>query len=261
MKPEKLQSHVSKQIAEIKDNAVQILDGDAVDAVHEFRVAYKKLRTLLRLSGVIEDAEKSRTIRKIKAIYRVAGELRDLQLYRAMILSYYFDGHALSIKYPDALNKKKDLLIHRLHQLISDDSIDLHSSALDPLLQEQLSQKTIRAFIDGQLHSIYDILNGKLTDSDIHVIRKYFKDVYYCLAYLRETRKSESYIKKEKKIEALNHALGEFVDTCTMQCFLGTDITSSWPAEELRILGHVDQHLLVHKELQKQHIEKLLRHV
>jgi CHAD domain-containing protein len=74
------------------------------DAIHEWRVDYKKLRALIRLGA--EHKKKLEIPSSLKEVYSVAGEIRDRQMQMERMLQWFGNETLFPPSYTSMLQKK-----------------------------------------------------------------------------------------------------------------------------------------------------------
>ncbi len=190
------------------------------EAIHQFRVEYKKLRAFLRMLSHPGKAGKIKIPRKLKRIYNCTGSIRDLQLQEQRLIK--------ALKLP---GKKPQACIHQIQPEIDKMKLLFSEIADETIITEakknlvnalpgKCSLKGFKEFAAKKWKEINDVISVRqFPDKQIHSIRKNLKDLFYNLKNFKGT---EIYILSQgkwndytvKHIEALLVDLGNFQDSC-----------------------------------------------
>ncbi len=195
-----------------------VLDFDK-ETIHNLRVEYKKLRAFFRLVNESTAKPLLQIPKKLKAVYSLAGALRDQQLQEIRV---------------------KETAQHRLSRLpgnyfLPGRQITEIKSGLRELLAanplKKCKRKTGEAHLLGfTLDSFPEyfqhkcsaargiLLSGVLTDERIHAVRKILKDLVYNLEIYRLEDRLPAGTWKEKVADYFNPLLedmGDYQDQCT----------------------------------------------
>lgn len=145
------------------------------DNIHQFRVATKRLRALLRLvegqPGVPEKLPK-----KFRKLYQLSGNIRDAQL---MIKRA---GKAVPevAEYVSWLERQKAKAQQDFRDFYDSAIIVKMEKKLRKIEPQPLAVATLREFFAGHMADIEAILHKKgLEEEDLHDIRKKIKDLLY----------------------------------------------------------------------------------
>src|SRR5688572_29116885 len=116
MKRLELEKVVEKQLGQVEKYALKIPGYFEMEDIHELRVEYKKSRAFLRLLQHHEDSYDLHIPRKIKQVYKAAGDVLDLQLFIARINSFLSSPQQL----PHYLNWLQHLLFEKKERLVKE---------------------------------------------------------------------------------------------------------------------------------------------
>ena len=87
MDQEKIKHITNNHYRKLKKHIKKISEDFDMEAIHQFRIAYKKLRAFLRMiSQDHETAGEIKVSKKLKRCYNLSGSVRDLQLQQQRIL-------------------------------------------------------------------------------------------------------------------------------------------------------------------------------
>ncbi len=218
MKQIKLHPIIQSYFEQLESQTDKILLSDESESIHQFRVIYKKLRTIIRLSS---NEKKQKIIPKeIKIIYRLLGKIRELDLMLQKINESLNTKKALKYKCIELLRQRMNSAYKILSKIPTKIILDNSYKKLIKLTDKKSSLKTIDKFIQIKWKYIKSTVTLKnLSDTSIHSVRKELKDIFYVIRLL-EYKTRKSWIKKrvpKKKLDQYNEILtelGNFQDIC-----------------------------------------------
>jgi CHAD domain-containing protein len=236
------------------------------DAIHQFRVEYKKIRTLLRLGSINLSIDKVLKMSKIlKNWYNVLGHLRDLQLLHHRVIDAFElqqvkpQGYIHLIE-NDFFKFKYGLSIKSLHA-----AIKVNQKKINKGFPKKISKSNCLKFVTRNLLMVYQILlKVDLDDYDFHSVRKYLKDIFYYLAI--EKRSLSDIVPStifnstgDSFLKYLLEELGKFQDLCTAIVLLQSGSLDSFNLEEQNILVRVNQQWVQEKEQLSKNLNRILK--
>ncbi len=202
----------------LKKHFKEIIPGLDVEKIHQFRIAYKKLRAFLRMLS--QDRDKNRAIKitkNLKKSYHISGAIRDLQLQRKRIT----DATKQELKKPKAylnlIQQEIKELAKELKNIYLEKPVSECKKKTDPLLPNHFPVKRFRNFANRKWVAIYPIiLSRRISDANIHFIRKSLKDLFYNGKIYKGIKQEPGALLlwKEKEIDQLLDELGIFQDKC-----------------------------------------------
>jgi len=196
----------------------------AEDAIHEFRVDYKKLRAFLRMLQL--KAKEPRDLKlphSIKGMYATAGQVRDRQLCIKRIKADR-QTSGIALKKMRQLRKEiKDISANAT--FVSKKEFENIETALIKSLPAVLSLTAGPDFVNQKLLRINAIIAKKeFGDKDLHDIRKGLKDIIFVTAmYENSTEESPAvgWVEDDvKQAAAMANELGSFNDAGIALSFL-----------------------------------------
>lgn len=203
---------------------------DDEELIHEFRVAFKKSRAVIRLTGNLKIPS------SLKELYTDAGKVRELQLLKKQLLT-----SAIANRLPH-FNSRIDREVKQAVNLLKEKAADDYKNDLSELINrspEKLSGKQIQKFIDKQYASLHQAIQLPYKkDEDIHEVRKIIKDLTYALHALEQMKEAEFYLSSKQK-QTLHHIsfeLGIFQDWCTVLSYLSLTKLRTLPDDEKEVL-------------------------
>lgn len=174
------------------------------DIIHKLRVAFKKLRALLRWQRIDK-----RQYKAFKKLYRIAGEIRNIQLLIKMLKKQK--------NVPVAFKK---WLFAELNTAEREWSVQYSGKTLRDL-KKNLSKLTFRhkknkSFFPEQLGQIKTILTiTPVEDTSLHDIRKLAKDMQYILEYKKENQEDLSKEISIEELKTVTSQIGDYNDSTT----------------------------------------------
>jgi CHAD domain-containing protein len=183
--------------------------GQDKDAVHDIRVAIKKLRACLKLYAIITEKKDWQSLfTETKSLFSVLGRERDVEMCLELVSN---DEKETGADYTNIKNHLQSLLQtmqrwsqHALKNYYKTELADLTSlltRGADEPAKEWLIEKTIDA-INNHLRQIKDYYKQP------HKIRKLLKDVYYWLKMLPKNAVTDYSL--EKKLEGILDDFGNW---------------------------------------------------
>ncbi|MGN6419649.1 MAG: CHAD domain-containing protein [Pseudobacter sp.] len=244
--PAKVVRSLGKTIAE---HCRKIPGGFDVEDIHDLRVAYKKLRSFLRLMQ--GDDRNVKMPDEIKVIYRSCGTVRDMQLIIERLREWkeIIPGFLKGIHH-DLFQAKELLVIH-----IEDTSISKTIKELMDELPPTVTEEMLKRFIQRKVATIHVLLLALEHEEELHAIRKALKDLVYVKKIL-ETELKYDYAfpewQDDNKLEELTTMLGDLNDQYIALSFLNEERMQQAPLEEQTAL----QQLLAQWKLSKEQAQQ-----
>ncbi len=222
MNKEQIKHITDIHYSKLKNYNKHILRWPDAEAIHQFRVEYKKLRAFLRMITLQHVTRgKIKIARKLKENYNVSGSIRDLQLQKKHTLKASKQELNKPHAYLILLQKEIDKLKHELFELILSDPVAESKKKTDANIPREFRLAGFKLFIKRNVALINAIIiSGHFNDDNIHTIRKNLKDLFYNLkkySDLEHDRLLVSILRgeNEKFIINLLDELGRFQDMCT----------------------------------------------
>jgi CHAD domain-containing protein len=194
-------AYASNQIRKMESLAVQL---DQYEALHDFRVALRKLSTILpHLLSSCSDSQQKELSKRVKKIARLSGKIRDTEVQQQLLVSY---GLVPSFKEAAHQARKQDLVSLLDSSLLVDvqcavEASLYHCASLDPA---RLVRKQHKALLKA-VHAVRSARDIKA----MHRVRKQVK----ALRYLRELAQLEP----DPKLTTLQDCLGSWHDMIMVQ--------------------------------------------
>lgn len=194
-------TYATNQIRKMESLIPQL---DQHEALHDFRVALRKMRTILvHLVSSSSDSEQRALAKKLKKITRLSGKIRDKEVMKQVFASYALtfsfapEEHAKSIQALQALPDQA--MFSRLSQAI--EASLYHCASLDPA---RLVRKQHEALVKA-VHAVRSARDIKA----MHRVRKQVK----ALRYVREL----ALLDPDPQLASLQDCLGAWHDLIMVQ--------------------------------------------
>jgi CHAD domain-containing protein len=163
------------------------------EAIHQMRVAIKRIRTIQKLKKHIHfptiiDSEQYKTI---KSIFAHSGNLRDLQIQQNLLSSY---SKTLKFGFPELsnhLNTREKELTEKLNQTISETDFSKFLEIPEPEeSMEEISDKSNLEtesldFLHKKINNIHKLIFTLDKDVYVHDLRKQVKQLFFILQFLK----------------------------------------------------------------------------
>jgi CHAD domain-containing protein len=239
-------------------------DGFNEEAIHRFRVEFKKLRAFLRMMALaVSKPRQLKLPHAFKNMYSLAGKIRDRQLCLKKIKDNKENNRRSSAKMTFLKKEIKDLsarkdvfLTKRKFEEIEKDMI----KELPLIVQGTF----VKDFIRQKLDFISEIIaKGDYRDKELHSIRKSLKDITYVTKIFKEDLKIRMPAGASgridlKKAESLSHDLGLFNDAgIALSFFELSEIKKAGAKEKESLLSVRRKWLSEKRELKKD----ILKHI
>jgi hypothetical protein len=164
-------------------------------------------------------ADPREAVATLKTLFKAAGRLRELQLALEMIPDFVEAGRARSIrKYMDELRAERAKSARAVRAEIRRvKAADL--ARLRTWIHEATAfrtnaelQRACVSWVRKELGRLAKLAEGRQRHRALHTIRRHLKRVHYTLVMLRRGRQRSLPLATFKRIDLLQHALGEWHD-------------------------------------------------
>lgn len=243
----------------IKRHYESLLQDFKAGEIHHFRVEVKKLRAFIRLLNAGYTAHQLKLPQEIKSFYRMAGLLRNLQLYSAYISSLCEElSIARPLLYLQSLQEEEKTLQLAMAQVAENLSWkDFHDELIDTA-PAHLTGKTIKAFVRAEKAKLEELFSLPVYYEDVlHSIRKILKDLMYNSKYIASALAVSlpNELRSLKSIEPLTIGLGDLFDLYGVLNLLNSEkVATIADSNELAILEDLKQRVQVRKDEKKEQV-------
>ncbi|MGZ3949819.1 MAG: CHAD domain-containing protein [Flavisolibacter sp.] len=264
MKAETIVEIYKERLRKIKRHYERLLEEFKVEEIHHFRVEVKKLRAFMRLLSAGYTAHKIILPQEIKSFYRMAGLMRNLQLYQVRISSLCEElSLPKPLLYLQSLHEEETTLRLSMAQVADNLSWKEFQNELIGNVREQLTGRTIKAFVRRSREKLEELFSLPVYYEEVlHNIRKLLKDLMYNSKYIASalTVSLPPELRSLKTIEPLTVALGDLYDLHGALNLLNSEKAKSiTDVNELTVLQALEEQLQLRKnEMKEQVINRLM---
>jgi CHAD domain-containing protein len=192
------------------------------EAIHRFRVGYKKLRAFFRMLSQQNDAKrKIKIVSQLKKAYSISGAVRNLQLQQQRIAAAPKQVPEKTQAYLTLLQKEIDKLKPELLEIFSENAVAESKKKTNAALPDKLQLLDLKVYVKKKWAAVNAIITSNcFSDNNLHLIRKNLKDMFYNLKIYQGMGNNVSPLpiwngKDEKYFDQLLNELGSFQDKCT----------------------------------------------
>lgn len=153
------------------------------EAIHHFRVSFKKLRAFLRMTIIKQPVGLSvKFLASLKKTYHFAGKIRDLQMLQNRIKEDVSKGNKKPKEFIDLLQIEVKKLGLKISKNFSRQLLISSKKETNALFPEDFSFDDPEAYAKEKWETIFSIITSRMySDENIHIIRKHLKDLFYNL--------------------------------------------------------------------------------
>lgn len=256
----------NKHYRELKKHIKKVAADFDVEDIHQFRVAYKKLRAFLRMiSNKDIESRKIKISKKLKKAYHIAGAIRNVQLQRQRIIEATEKELKKPVDYLTLLDKEIDRLKPQFAEIVSKRPVAEMKKKIESAIPGKFSALDLNLFIQKKWDAGYAIIEtGHFDDNEIHAIRKNLKDLFYNLKIYDA---SEQQIlsqglwkgKNESYFYQLLDEMGAFQDTCTAIALLKDSRLHDLKKDDREQVERIKENWIENKRRMKKLLVKKLR--
>jgi CHAD domain-containing protein len=233
-----------RRLRDLSKRIVPVFDPEAV---HAFRVEYKKLRAFLRLLSEHQTVQDNiRLSGGLKKTYRAAGLLRGLQLQSQLIIDEKMHGCTEMGSYASFLDRETEKMKEELGILISRDPVKESKKRILVWLPGSLRGSDCHKFIKQKWGSAQAIVSARyFSDENLHEIRKNLKDIFYVLKYCKEKGMKrvhlDQLVNRADEYKDLTEDLGTYQDNyaaiALLASYLRKDAKANIPEDMVEVKG------------------------
>ena len=268
MNQEQIKHITNNHYRKLKKHIKIVNDDFDMEAIHQFRVGYKKLRAFLRMiSQLHEMAGEIKISKKLKKGYNISGSIRDLQLQQQRILEVTKQELKKPQAYISLLQKEIKKLKLELSEIFLEKPVTSSKKKTDASIPDKFKLKGFSNFVKKKWEAIYAIIVSRhFSDDNIHAIRKILKDLFYNLK-IYEGVEHELFSmsiwkgKDEQYFNKLLDELGSFQDKCTAIALLKSYWLNSLNPYNRELLERIKKEWVKDKMRMKKSLVKELKDV
>ena len=259
MKQVQLVEVITKRLKRMKKLSGEVLEKFDMDDIHDLRVEYKKLRSLIRLIQLEANAPKLKVPGKLKSVYETGGPVRDIQLFIPRLSPYFY--HFPTQVFLNGLEQKLATAKQELKRAIEQTSFEKVEESVIGSLPDHLNDEAVKKFVEKKIQAVKSGLSNIQNDEDLHSVRKQLKDLINVIKVYRNEWKLPFPVNTGISEDDLNEAgtlLGEYNDLCFAINFLQLNRDIILPIEEKQILESIEKWWLNEKESKHKEVLKKL---
>ncbi len=266
MNREHIKHITNNHYRKLKKHIKKVAEDFDVEAIHQFRVEYKKLRAFLRMiSHEHGTAGEIKIPKKLKKGYNISGSIRDLQLQQKRILEATNQELQKPEAYLTILQREIDKLKPELSEIILEKPVTESKKKTDASIPDEFQLNSYRNFVQQKWTAIYTIIvAAHFSEDNIHSIRKNLKDLFYNLKeYVGVDHDIISMsiwmAKDENYFIKLLDELGSFQDKCTALALLKSYLFNSLNKDNQELLERIKKGWIIEKASMKKLLVKKLK--
>ena len=217
------------QVDAFRENFTKVREEFGFDAIHDMRVAVKRLRAILILAKKLDPNQNRKYAEgKIKQLFRLSGKMRDAQVQQALLKEYESKMKADFGEYATYLMDLEQKSILKFQNYLykhstTDFTVDLGMAL--PALIVKSDTTRVKSAMDsliGEFFHNVDLLKAQQQkDENLHEIRRQLKQISYLLsAFDSRDLDYPKLNKKIKMLEKANHLLGKWHDHVVAMTYL-----------------------------------------
>ncbi len=216
-------NHISnRQHRRLQGQFKKAVEDFSVENIHQFRVAYKKLRSFLRMIAFVNKTTGEITIsKKLKRAYYIAGLIRDLQLQRLRLQQATKGQPKKPAAYLNLLQKEINSNKPELSNIFIKNPVGENRKKTAAFFPHKFQPRDFKLYAQKKWAIIQSLLaSGYISDDNMHSIRKCLKDLFYNLNLYKggvhdKLLNSAIKVKDEQYFHELIEQLGNFQNSCT----------------------------------------------
>jgi CHAD domain-containing protein len=252
MKMKQLKRTFKKRISLLKRCYFQNDLIETLEQIHQFRIAYKRVRAVVRLIE-LEQSSTSNPLKKVKRLYQKLGDIRSLQILYQVIENYYKNNGMESRVYLLKLSKRILREKSKYGVLEKQIPFDRFYKDLERSILVKPHNEQVRAYVSTQIGALNENLN-RPTDEGIHLMRKILKDFQYDAKLLQTTKGIEIPILEDvQRLKEATDLLGNYNDLRTSRMYLRS-LSYTVPLKEQELLSRLKVEFGREKKLQKEKV-------
>jgi len=182
-----LQDYFSGLVVTVKAQFALMKTTFKEEAIHDFRVALKKYRTLQRFLDYVQGSDHMPLGQPLKKLFRLSGALRDVQVKKNLIVDTQGTGH-IYYKYLHLLEIRARIDLKKFIGNVLPQQIEESMNRLGPVLMaynENNLKKDAFDFSFKKIQTVQQSYHRQIGRGWMHQCRKDLKDAYYTLSMLQ----------------------------------------------------------------------------
>jgi len=202
-------------------NFLMVLDDFNIEAIHKMRTSTKRLRALFILIEFLsgKNFKAKKQLKKIRALFRFSGRIREIQIEQQLILEYQTQLDQDYSTYLEYLKQREHREIARFlkylpshterESMLKDEKIKM---AIDQLKMITIKKPAID-FVKIKENKIRELTSKSHSNHRIHSNRTHLKQLYYLFEILTHLIKAEKLLDMtNERIREIEQYFGEWHD-------------------------------------------------
>lgn len=213
--------YIQKQAARLLGNFKASRSGCDVDAVHDMRVAVKRLRTVLKCVKHLQPRfRRKRAYRPIRDVYKVAGDVRDFQVQRQLLASWLRHHGPAVDEFQSWLASSEEASCQRYLKVAGrfDTEVIVEVTGRIADAVEPLSVSEVVTGLNDRFSELFSNLiesgpADQLEFGTLHAVRISSKEARYCLEIIQAcSGENETVASLDTALKRVHRALGVWHD-------------------------------------------------
>lgn len=194
---------------------------DNVDAIHDLRTSFKRIRVIVRFADILSDGsiDSGYITKQFKKLYKTSGKLRDVHVHQQLLCEYQSILGTDFSKYQKFL-RKQEARAKKRYRVVSFDYNPFFLINLDEIIKSRLSYitedsvfLTADQLTENYVKSIHNLYHDFDDIIRFHSIRRHIKNIGYLNNMLNGSLPVEDKLNIDKeRLTELGTILGEWHD-------------------------------------------------
>ncbi|MEX1132631.1 MAG: CHAD domain-containing protein [Flavobacteriales bacterium] len=210
-----------KQLATYTNSLERARARNTTARIHALRVSMKQLRTLLRLAegtDTVTDAP-SGPVRRLLALFKAAGELRETQVSTALVTTFEKLDPADGTAYLAHLKRRRNKAAKALRRALADGhardarKLGKYFASVSTDRTHTQERRSARLYVDREMRKAMGHVRAGAHGDALHDVRKHLKNAWHTLRLLKEadtlTERQNALLERLGGVQA---GLGEWHD-------------------------------------------------
>jgi len=216
-----LAHHGRKQLATYTRSLERACVRTTKGRIHALRVAMKQVRTLLRLAEGIDAATGAPggAVRRLLALFKAAGELREAQVSEALVANIDKLDPADGTAYLAHLKRQRIRASKLLHRALDEvhardaEKLGKYFASVSTDHTHTQERRSARLYVDREMRKAVALVRAGAQGDALHDVRKHLKNAWHTLRLLNEadtlTERQNALL---QRLGSVQECLGEWHD-------------------------------------------------
>jgi len=189
-----LAHHGRKQLATYTKSLERARARTTTGRIHALRVSMKQLRTLLRLAEGIDAVTDAPAgpVRRLLALFKAAGELREAQVSTALVTTFEKLDPADGTAYLAHLKRRRSKAAKALRRALDDGhardarKLGKYFASVSTDHTHTQERRSARLYVDREMRKAIGLVRAGAKGDALHDVRKHLKNAWHTLRLLNE---------------------------------------------------------------------------